>query len=296
MDRFHEVSFFIAVVEAGGFSAAARRTGASQPSISKAIGALEKRLGVALFNRSTRSVTLTDQGQRYYERTKPLVEELQQADSELTSSTHEISGIIRISAGGTFGRLIVLPLIPELLARNPGLRVDLILSDSMRNLVEDRIDLAIRIGRVDEPDALVKRVGSTPLVCVGSRRYFQKHGIPKKPADLVHHNCLLYSGFAEAAKWPFVGPKGKFVVPVHGNLYSNTVETTRAAMLAGVGIAMFTKLSLAEELKHPDVITILDQFVTGTKDLSLVWPKRRFVSERVRRATDYFALALKKHL
>jgi len=105
MDRFHELNAFIAVVEAGGFSAAARRTGESQSAISKAIGALEKRLGVMLFNRSTRSVTLTDQGLRYYERTKPLVDEMDEADSELSSSTLDTSGLIRIAASATFGRL-----------------------------------------------------------------------------------------------------------------------------------------------------------------------------------------------
>jgi DNA-binding transcriptional LysR family regulator len=167
MDRFHELNAFIAVVEAGGFSAAARRTGDSQPAVSKAIGALEKRLGVVLFNRSTRSVTLTDPGQRYYDRTKPLVEEMDDADSELTSSTLNVSGLIRIAASSTFGRLHILPLIPDLLSLNPGLQVDLVLSDFVRDMVEDRIDLAIRVGRVDEPDAVVRRVAGTPLVCVG---------------------------------------------------------------------------------------------------------------------------------
>src|SRR4051812_44228723 len=113
MDRFHELNAFIAVVEAGGFSAAARRTGDSQSAISKAIGALEERLGVMLFNRSTRRVTLTDQGQRYYDRTKPLIDEMDEADGELASSTLNASGRIRIAAPATFGRLHVLPLIPE---------------------------------------------------------------------------------------------------------------------------------------------------------------------------------------
>src|ERR1700679_228552 len=190
MDRFHELNAFIAVVEAGGFSAAARRTGDSQSAISKAIGELEKRLGVRLFNRSTRSVNLTDQGRRYYDRAKPLVEELDEADSELTSSTLNIAGQIRIAAAATFGRLHVLPLIPDLLSLHPGLQVDLILSDGMRDMVDDRIDLAIRVGPVNDPDAIVRRVTGTPLVCVGSRRYFEQHGIPKTPAELVNHNCL----------------------------------------------------------------------------------------------------------
>ncbi|MBZ9738754.1 MULTISPECIES: LysR family transcriptional regulator [unclassified Mesorhizobium] len=292
MDRFNELSAFIAVVEAGGFSAAARITGDSQAAISKAIAALEKRLGVRLFNRSTRRVTLTDEGRRYYDRTKPLVDEMQDADSELTSSALGVSGLIRIAVSGTFGRLHVLPLIPDLLSLNPGLQVDLVLSDIVRDMVEDRIDLAIRLGPVTEPDAVVRRVAITPLVCVGSRRYFERHGIPKTPAELVEHNCLLYGGLTEAANWPFVGQEGRFSVPVRGNLWSNSVETIRAAVLAGVGIGLFAKVSLADELSHPDVITILEGFMGDVRDISLVWPKRRFVPARVRQVTDFFAEAI----
>ncbi|AMM15938.1 LysR family transcriptional regulator [Burkholderia sp. PAMC 28687] len=292
MDRFHEVDAFIAVVEAGGFSAAARRTGDSQSAVSKAVGALEKRLGVMLFNRSTRSVTLTDQGQRYYDRTKPLIEEMDEADSELKSSTLNVSGMIRIATSSTFGRLHILPLIPELLALNPGLQVDLVLSDFVRDMVQDRIDLAIRVGPVDEPDAVVRRVTTTPLVCVGSRRYFEQRGIPKTPAELVDHNCLLYGGLIESANWPFVGPEGRFSVAVRGNLSSNSVETIRSGVLEGVGIGLFAKVSLADELDHPDVITILEDFIGDARDVSLIWPKRRFVPARVRRATDFFAAAL----
>jgi DNA-binding transcriptional LysR family regulator len=296
MDRYHELNAFIAVVEAGGFSAAARRTGDSQSTVSKAVGALEKRLGVMLFNRSTRSVTLTDQGQRYYDRTKPLIEEMDEADSELKSSTLNVSGMIRIGASSTFGRLHILPLIPDLLALNPGLQVDLVLSDFVRDMVDDRIDLAIRVGPVDEPDAVVRRVAATPLVCVGSRRYFEQRGTPKTPAELVDHNCLLYGGLTESANWPFVGPEGRFSVAVRGNLSSNSVETIRSGVLAGVGIGLFAKVSLADELNHPDVITILDDFISDVRDVSLIWPKRRFVPARVRRATDFFAAALPQRI
>jgi DNA-binding transcriptional LysR family regulator len=292
MDRFHELNAFIAVAEAGGFSAAARRTGESQSAISKAIGTLEKRLGVLLFNRSTRNVTLTDQGQRYYDRTRPLVDEMDEADSELTSSTLDVSGLIRIAVASTFGRLHVLPLIPELLSLNPGLQVDLVLSDLVRDMVEDRIDLAIRVGPVNDPDAVVRRVATTPLVCVGSRRYFEQQGIPRTPAELVDHNCLLYGGLTESANWPFVGPDGPFSVAVRGNLSSNSVETIRAGVLDGVGIGLFARVSLADELRHPDVIAVLEDFIGDVRDISVIWPRRRFVPARVRRVTDFFAAAL----
>jgi DNA-binding transcriptional LysR family regulator len=185
-----------------------------------------------------------------------------------------------------------LPLIPELLSLNPGLQVDLVLSDLVRDMVEDRIDLAIRVGPVNDPDAVVRRVATTPLVCVGSRRYFEQHGIPRTPAELVDHNCLLYGGLTESANWPFVGPDGPFSVAVRGNLSSNSVETIRAGVLDGVGIGLFARVSLADELRHPDVIAVLEDFIGDVRDISVIWPRRRFVPARVRRVTDFFAAAL----
>ncbi|RDS78925.1 LysR family transcriptional regulator [Dyella monticola] len=293
MDKFHELNTFIAVVETGGFSAAARKTGESQSAVSKAVNALEKRLGVALLHRSTRKVTLTDQGQKYYERTKPLLDEIQVADSELTSSTLDATGLVRIAAPSTFGRLHVLPLIPELLLRHPGLRVDLVLSDAVRDMVEDRIDLAIRVSTVSDPDSVVRRVAGTSLVCAGSRRYFKQYGIPKTPADLAGHNCLIYGDMTE---WPFMGPQGRFNVPVRGNLSSNSAETILAGVLAGVGIGMFHRASLVGEFQHKDVIIVLEKFVSEPRDVSLIWPKRRFVPTRVRRVTDFFAAAMPQRI
>jgi DNA-binding transcriptional LysR family regulator len=293
MDRFQEMNAFIAVVESGGFSAAARKIGDSQPAVSKAVNALEKRLGVALLHRSTRKVTLTSQGQKYYERTKPLVEEILVAEGELTSSAQEVSGFIRIAAPSTFGRLHVLPLIPELLSRHPGLRVDLVLSDALRDMVEDRIDLAVRVSSITDPDSVVRRVAGTALVCAGSRRYFEQHGVPRSPAELAGHNCLIYG---EMTEWPFTGPAGRFIVPVRGNLSSNSAETILAGVVAGVGIGLFHHASLVGEFLRTDIVKVLEEFVREPRDVSLVWPKRRFVPTRVRRATDFLAMELAKRI
>jgi DNA-binding transcriptional LysR family regulator len=161
-------------------------------------------------------------------------------------------------------------------------------------MVDDRIDLAIRVGPVDLPDAVVRRVAVTPLACAGSRRYFERHGIPTTPSDLTHHNCLIYGDAPEGTKWSFAGPDGPYSVPVRGNLSSNSVETIRAGVLADLGIGLFTRTSLAEELCCADVVTVLDDYLNEVRDISLVWPKRRFVPLRVRRATEFFAGALPK--
>jgi DNA-binding transcriptional LysR family regulator len=289
MDRFQELAAFVAVVDAGGFSAAARRIDASQSVVSKSVSALEKRLGVQLFNRSTRSVTLTDHGRTYYERTKPLLDEMAQADGELMNSTLEISGLIRIATSSTFGRLHVLPLIPRLLLLHPKLKLDLILSDSVQDLLAESVDLAIRVSPVYSPDAVVRRVTSTSLVCVGSRRYFEQHGMPNIPEDLQSHNCIIYNGHEN---WTFTGPRGKFSVRVSGNLSSNTVETVLSAVKDGIGIGMFYRASLVGELRSPDIVTVLDQFMSEMRDVSLIWPSRKFISAKVRQVTEFFATAL----
>jgi DNA-binding transcriptional LysR family regulator len=136
-------------------------------------------------------------------------------------------------------------------------------------------------------------VTNTSLVCVGSRRYFEQHGMPATPEDLVHHNCIIFNGIEN---WTFSGPDGKFSIHVSGNLSSNTVETILYAVQAGIGIGMFYGASLVGDLRNPDVITILDQFIAETRDVSLIWPNRKFISARVRRVTDFFATALVQRL
>ncbi|WP_026052140.1 LysR family transcriptional regulator [Herbaspirillum rubrisubalbicans] len=289
MDRFQEMTAFVAVVETGGFSAAARRLGESQSAVSKAVGALEKRLGVALLHRSTRSVTLTDHGRTYYARTVPLLEEMAQTDAELSSTTQEPAGLVRLATAATFGRLHVLPLVPLLLKRHPGIRLDLQFADGVRDLLADGVDLAIRISPQQHPDAVVKRVASTSLVCVGARSYFRRHGLPRTPQDLARHNCLIYNDMRE---WPFSGPQGHFSVPVQGNLSANTVEAILSAVRAGVGIGLFNRASLVGEMRHPDIVTVLDAYLSETRDVSLVWPRRRFIPQRVRVVTEFFATEL----
>lgn len=289
MDKFDEISAFIAVVDAGGFSAAARSTGKLQSAISKAVNTLEQRLELRLLHRSTRKVTLTEQGRDYYERMKPLIEEITAADDAMTKSAHAVSGLVRIAAPSTFGRMHLLPLLPDLLGQHPGLRVDVILSDAVRDMIEDKIDLAIRLNPVNDPESVVRRVAGTALACVGSRRYFAQFGMPRTPSDLASHNCLVYHGLAA---WPFSGPEGRIEMPVHGTLSSNSIETILSGVKAGIGIGMFTRASLQNAPQDGDLVMVLEEFVDEPRDINLVWPKRQFVPARVRSVTAFLTEAL----
>lgn len=192
-------------------------------------------------------------------------------------------------AGGS----LWLPLIPQLLAQHPKLKLDIQLSDGVQDLLAEGIDLAIRISPAYSLDAVVKRVTNTSLVCVGSRRYFEQHGMPQTPADLARYNCLIFNGMTE---WAFEGPQGKYKVRVSGNLSSNTVETILSAVQAGLGIGMFYRASLAGDLRNTDVVTVLDEFIGETRDVSLIWPNRKFIPARVRQVTEFFAVALAERI
>jgi DNA-binding transcriptional LysR family regulator len=184
----------------------------------------------------------------------------------------------------------VLPLVPLLLKRHHGIRLDLQFADGVRDhLLADGIDLAIRVSPQQHPDAVVKRVASTSLVCVGARSYFRRHGLPRTPQDLARHNCLIYNDMRE---WPFSGPQGRFSVAVQGNLSANTVEAILSAVRAGVGIGLFNRASLVGEMRHPDIVTVLDAYLSETRDVSLVWPRRRFIPQRVRVVTEFFTAEL----
>lgn len=230
------------------------------------MGALERRLGVQLLHRSTRVVALTDAGRQYYQRMKPLLEELTQADGELASRTQQLSGLVRVAASSTFGRLHVVPLLPRLLALHPQLQLDLKLTDGVQDLLAEGIDLAIRISPDRSPDAVVKRVTGTRLVFNG-----------------MDH-------------WPFESARGRYTVRVNGNLSSNTVETILAAVQAGVGIGMFHRASLTGDPAAADVVTVLDDHIAERRDVSLIWPHRKFIPARVRQVTEFFALGWKERL
>ncbi|CAM3800749.1 substrate binding domain-containing protein [Bordetella flabilis] len=162
-----------------------------------------------------------------------------------------------------------------------------------QDLLAEGVDLAIRISPVYSPDAVVRRVTNASLVCVGARRYFEQHGTPMTPEYLAHHNCIIFNGVEH---WAFEGPHGKFSVRVSGNLSSNSVKTILSAVQAGIGIGMFHGASLAAELRNADVVTVLDEFIGETRDVSLIWPNRKFISAKVRQVTEFFASALAERI
>lgn len=287
MDRLNELSCFVAVVETGGFSKAARQRGVTQGMVSKAVAALESRLGVALFHRSTRQVIVTEEGRAYYERCSPLLEELEAVSAQTTRSSSVLRGVLHVAAPASFGRLVLAPLLPVFFDRYPDLQIDLLMTDNRTDLVANGTDVALRVGGEDGPGEIVRLLGRTRLHIVGSNTYFQRHGRPSHPVDLADHNCLVYGRHENARLWKFRGPQGVFEIQVHGCMRTDNLDTLRTAAVAGIGLTGLTAASITGDMS--DMSTVLDDFVPWQYDIKAVWVNRRFVPAKVRVFVDFLA-------
>jgi DNA-binding transcriptional LysR family regulator len=288
MDSLDQLRCFAAVYESGSFSKAAVLRGIQQGMASKAIASLERRLGVSLFHRTTRRVVPTEDGRTFYERCTPLIEELDEVTHQVSRGAGNLRGGLRIAAPATFGRLHLAPLLPLLLSRHPHLVLDVSLEDMRTDLISAGIDVALRVGGEDDPNEVVRRVGTTRVRLVGATRYFETHGIPRHPLDLAQHSCLMYARGA-SIPWRFSGPEGVFDVPTAGRLKSDNVDALRVAVAAGSGLAVLTEASLTEELLPPYARTVLDDYIPWKLDIKAVWVKRRFVPAKVRMFVEFLA-------
>jgi len=233
MDLYAAVRIFARVAEAGSFTDVARELNITQPTVSKQISALEEHLGVRLVNRTTRSLTLTDDGRLFYEHCRQILGAFDEAESAIGKGRFSPAGMIRMACGVAFGRLHIAPRMGRLLDRYPDLRVELVMSDDFVDLVEQGIDIAVRVGELLDQSLIARRIGTTARVTVGSPEYFRRCGEPETPDDLRNHNCIVYTHLSTTNEWHFGGADGLIRVRVKGNFLANNSEAVREAVLAG---------------------------------------------------------------
>lgn len=238
MDRFAAASAFAAVVEHGGFAPAARRLGVAPSSLTRQLNGLEEALGALLLNRSTRSVTLTDAGRRYYEDVRRILEDLENADRAVGERAGPPNGLLRVTMPVAFGRLHIAPALPGFLRRWPQVRVDIQLTDAMTNLVEDRIDIAIRLGPLQTSSLVARKLAPHRRVICASPDYLGERGVPREPLDLAHHNCLLFDYQTLDHSWTMARDGKSEKVEVSGNLRANGSEVLREAAIGGAGLIL----------------------------------------------------------
>ena len=293
MDLFAALRAFVAVVEDGGFAKAARRAGLATSSVTRQVNALEAHLGTQLLNRSTRRVTLTDAGARYHEQAARILGDLEEANRSVGEAGGPPRGLLRVSLPVAFARLHVAPAVPAFLAACPDIELDLTMTDSVVNLVEERADLAIRIGSLAPSSLIARRLAPHCRVVCASPGYLAAQGEPRTPAELARHACLTFSYARGEQSWRFAGPAGEVAVPVRGRLRANSSELLRAAALGGSGIILMPTWLVGRDIAAGRLRALLTDWEAGPGGpgaaIHAVYLPNRRGSKKVRAFTDFLA-------
>lgn len=289
MDPLDGIAAFARVVDCGSFSAAARRLNISKSAVSAHVQRLEERLGIRLLNRTTRQLSLTEAGAAYYRHCARILAEAEAAEQAAGALQREPRGTLRISAPDTFGWMHVAPAVPSFLKSYPGLTVDIRLSPIYVNLVDEGLDLAIRIGILEDSALVVRRLASSRLVLCTAPAYLEKHGAPREPHDLAGHNCLCADLQTWGDEWRLSGRGGEVRVAVGGSLRSNNAETLRTASLEGIGIAALPNWAVADELRSGALLRVLPGWEAPVSTIYAVYPGNRLMSKKVGAFVDHLA-------
>ena len=287
MDLLAAFRTYVRVAESGSFSAVARETGATQPAISRQVAALEEHLGARLIQRTTRSLALTEDGRDLLGHALRVLDAVDEAEAAVGRRHDAPSGLIRLAAPASFGRLYVAPRMPRLLARYPDLLVELRMSDSVADLVADGIDLAIRGGTITDASLVARRIGSSARQVLGSAEYFRRHGEPAQPSDLSGHSCVVFLNNPSPFEWSFNGTEGEVTVPVTGRFRTDSSEAVREAVTGGVGLALVPAWQFADDLATGRVRPVLQGFQAQAVAIHAVYPSRRNLAPRTRAVIDF---------
>jgi DNA-binding transcriptional LysR family regulator len=291
-DRFHELGVFVRAAETGSFSRTARELGTTQPSVSRTIAALEARLGVKLFLRTTRRITLTDAGAVLLERTRHILPEIEEAE-DAARGTDSLRGLIRVAMPVAFGIREVIPRLPAFLADHPQLKIDLAMADGAEDLVAEGVDLGLRLGRLADSGFGTRRLASAPRLMVASVAYLEKRGAPATPADLAAHDCIFGPGASGRKGWAILDGKSERPMAVDERFNVGSAEGVVAMAKAGLGVAIASLWMCRAELAAGELVPILAGFPLASAEAHAVFPAGRRPSRKVRVLTDYLAAVLR---
>ena len=287
MDRMAAMEAFVLVVDTGSFSVAARRLNVGQPAVSKLVAQLEDRLGVKLLVRTTRGLTATEAGLNYYERARRSIEEADEAEFAARGAGRSLTGRLRIAAAVTFARIHVMPHLPEFLEQHPDLEIEVVLDDRNVDLVQEGIDVALRMGRLADSSLTAKRIATGRHVVVGTPSYFAKTGEPTEPFGLATHEAVIYDQGGGGADWSFQRNGAEVVVTLKSRLRVSAAEGVRAAVLANGGLAIASEWMFAPEIANGSVNIVLQDWELPTIDLWAVFPTGRTATFKARTFTQF---------
>jgi DNA-binding transcriptional LysR family regulator len=294
VDRLAAMETFVRVVETGSFSAAARALNVGQPAVSKTVAQLEVRLGVRLLMRSTRGLSPTEAGQSFYDRARRAIEEADEAELAARGAAASLTGRLRVCAAVTFARLHVVPRLPKFLAAHPGLTMDVVLDDRVIDLVEEGVDLALRMGSLGDSSLTVRKLASAPRHVLGTPAYFGRSGVPATPAELSGHAAVIYAPDGGGDTWSFRRGTTEVSVRVSGQLRVSAAEGVRAAVLIDMGLAIASRWMFSPELAAGTVRAVLTDWSLPSIDLWAVYPTGRMPSAKARAFAAFVEAELKQ--
>jgi DNA-binding transcriptional LysR family regulator len=286
MDLIGALSAFVRVTETGSFSAVARETNASQSAVTRQIAQLEQHFAVRLFHRTTRRLSLTDDGKTLLGHARHMLENAEEMEAALGRQSGEPRGLVRLGTS-VAGGLFLATRVPVLLARHPGLSVELVMSDRNTDMIEERLDLAFRTGEIADASLVARRVGVLGRAVVAAPIYLERHGAPSTPEDLAGHMCLIHDATPEPDLWRFTGLEGPTSVQVSGAFLANDSEAVRRAARAGHGIALLPEIQLIDDLRAGRLFRLLEDYPSERVPVHIVYPSRRNLAPRTRVVMDF---------
>jgi LysR family transcriptional regulator for bpeEF and oprC len=285
MNKLLWMHCFVRAVETGSFSAVARELGIGQPNVSRHIASLEKVLGTRLIHRSTRHLVATPDGQRYYSQARQALDVISQAESDARGQQNP-QGLLRVACAPSLGTEKIMVAMPGFLSRFPDVELELRFSDDYIDLVAQGVDVAIRGGVLKDSALRARRIGTSERICVASSAYLKKHGVPEQPADLLQHQCLIYTLMAGGGGgWPFKNGE----MHVAGRLRLNSLEGIRRAVLEDIGIAYLPSWMVTEQLRSGTVQALLIEHLCSRTPLNAVYSAERLLPQRVAVFIDFIA-------
>jgi DNA-binding transcriptional LysR family regulator len=291
LGHINDIEAFVAAAETGSFVAAARVRSMTRSGIAKSVSRLENRLGVRLFNRTTRSLGLTDSGSAFFERYSEILSDLEDAEFSLSSGYGEPQGMFRLTAPATFGRVIILPLLNQFLDAWPRLRAEASLTDRVNDIIADGFDLAIRIGEMRENTSLIARTIATQRdIVVGSPSYLGDRQQPRMPEDLMQHDCLSYVNAGQQRAWRFSVNGEVIALRPKARLALDGGEALRDAAISGAGLAFLPTYLVNEDIAGGRLFEVLEDFAAPPIPISAIYPSRRHLAPKVRKFIDLITM------
>lgn len=293
MDKLKAMHTFVQIADQGSLTAAAGALGSSLPAVVRALAALELQLGVRLFNRTTRRISLTEEGRHYLERCRHVLAAVDDAESVLTREAAEPRGLLSITAPVLFGQMHVAPAVTRFVQKYDGMHCRMLLLDRVVNLLEEGIDVGIRIGELDDSTLVAQPVGRIRRLVVASPAWLRRHGVPKHPKDLLKANCVRVTD--QGPTWgPFKDQGRQLRLATSGNLEFNQIAPAVAACVAGIGPGSFFSYQVAPLLKSKALRTVLEDFEPPSQPINLVYPHARLLPMRARVFIDWIRHALRE--